>query len=102
MNFKDIKASDEPGDTDISLAKLTGKKVKDVVGHLTKEFGDPTFQLSKIVLEDGSIIHCEGEHDMPYLTGIPGVSDEDLMSLNNEAHKAFNEHYGIKDEDEDE
>jgi len=98
MNFKDVKATDEPGDLGISLTKLTGKKIKDIVGHLTKEFGDPTFQLSMIVLEDGSIIHCEGERDMPYLTGIPGVSDEDLMSLNNEAHKAFNEHYGIKDE----
>lgn len=48
MNFKDVKATDEPGDTGISLAKLTGKKVKDVVGHLTTEFGDPTFQLSRI------------------------------------------------------
>jgi hypothetical protein len=99
VNFKDIKATDEPGDLGISLTKLTGKKIKDIVGHLTKEFGDPTFQLSMIVLEDGSVIHCEGEHDMPYLTGIPGVSDEDLESLNNEAHKAFNEHYGIKDEE---
>jgi len=50
----------------LSLSKLTGKKIKDIGGYITNEFGEPTFKLCFIEFEDGSQLGCEGEHDMPY------------------------------------
>lgn len=52
----------------ISLNKLLGSKIKDVLGYVTMEFGDPTFKLSRVILEDDNELWVEGEHDLPYLT----------------------------------
>lgn len=58
-----------PGETAVSLSKLAGKKIKDVVGHPSTEFGDDAavFQISKIVFDDDSVLFVEGEHDCPYI-----------------------------------
>ncbi len=66
------------------LSKVLGKKVKDIEVSITYEFGDPTIQLCKLILEDGSYAWCEGEHDMSYLAeGSDGSmpSDEALEKL---------------------
>lgn len=51
----------------ISLTKLTGKAIKDITGYLENEFGEPSFKVCQIVMEDGTLIGVEGEHDFPYL-----------------------------------
>lgn len=73
----------------ISLSKLTGKQIKDIIGHVSMEFDEPTFQLFQIILEDNTIFWCEGEHDMPYLTDGYGdnaakFNSEELQSLYDE------------------
>lgn len=56
----------------ISLVKLLeGKKIKDIHGYLSQEFGDATFKISYVLFEDDSQIGVEGEHDFPYLTDYP-------------------------------
>lgn len=50
-----------------TLSSVIGKKVADVQGYMTREFGDPTFKLTRILFEDGSAVDVEGEHDMPYI-----------------------------------
>lgn len=69
INLKDVLAD---GSTyEISLVKLTGKKIKDVKGYLTSEFGGVTFKVTELVFEDGSTMGFEGEHDLPYLVDYP-------------------------------
>ncbi len=62
----------------LSLNKVCGKKVVDVQGYVTGEFGEDcaVFKMHKIVFDDESEVFCEGEHDLPYLTG---VEVEDLL-----------------------
>jgi hypothetical protein len=74
LKYKDVKVSEY----EISLAKMLGKKIKDVRGYISKEFGDLTFKLSNIELEDGTKLSCEGEHDFPY---IPDIDDELLENI---------------------
>ncbi len=78
---KDVKVSDY----EISLSKILGKNIVDVWGYITKEFGEPTFQMTKVKLEDGGYLDCEGEHDMPYLTnggkGNEWLDDEVLENI---------------------
>jgi hypothetical protein len=56
---------------EISLCKLIGKKVKDIRGYISPEFGDMSFKLSHIVFDDDSEMSVEGEHDFPYLAETP-------------------------------
>lgn len=65
--LEDVKVSD----FEISLVKLTGKKVKDIHGYLSTEYDTPTFKMTKVILEDDSFYYTEGEHDFPYLTDGP-------------------------------
>ena len=51
----------------LSYLKMTGKKVKDIRGYVSDEFGEPTFRLCTIVFEDDTKQNIEGEHDFPYL-----------------------------------
>lgn len=62
----------------ISLSLLMGQVV-DVLGFITNEFGDPTFQISRILLADGKCLYAEGEHDCPYL--INGTAEFDGEQL---------------------
>ena len=66
------------------LSEVLGKKIKDIEVSISYEFGDPTIQLFKLILDDDSYAWCEGEHDMPYLVeGSDGSlpSDEELEKL---------------------
>ena len=61
----------------ISLNKLLGSnKIKDITGYISNEFGEPTFKLSRIILEDDNELWVEGEHDYPYVTeGLKPVNE---------------------------
>jgi len=70
-------------DYEISLSKFIGKKVVDLTGYATSEFGSsiPVFKVCRVVFEDGTSEHVEGEHDIPYIpTGGP-VTEEGLNEL---------------------
>ena len=54
-------------DWEKSLTRVVGKRIVDVVGYVSDEFGDPTFKITGILLEDGTILAVEGEHDFPYI-----------------------------------
>lgn len=75
---------------EISLSKLITKPIKDVYGYLTGEFGGVTFEMTKIVFDDGTILGCEGEHDCPYLvvwdTEQPNFDEETPERLYEEAN----------------
>lgn len=75
----------------ISLTKLAGKSVKDVVGCSSTVFGDdvPVFRIFKIVFEDDSEVFVEGEHDCPYLSCDELVLNEELQKLNKEDDGEF-------------
>lgn len=55
----------------MKLSELAGKKVMDIDGYVTSEFGHDilVFKISKVVFEDGSTVWAEGEHDIAYLPG---------------------------------
>jgi hypothetical protein len=68
----------------ISLAKLTGKQIKDIRGYISNEWGSSFFKVSKVVFEDDSVLFMEGEHDMPYLPATekqPNMDEDTLESL---------------------
>lgn len=76
-------------DYEISLAKLTSKKVADIHGYISMEFGEPTIKITKAIMEDGSNFHFEGEHDFPYLTCGYGekaneIDDDELQAIYDE------------------
>ncbi len=50
-----------------SLSELYGKKVIDLEGYVSNEFGDSAFKLTRCVFEDGSTFDIEGEHDFPFI-----------------------------------
>jgi hypothetical protein len=87
--LKDVLAD---GSTyEISLKKLSGLEVVDVLGYISNEFGQPTFKLTNVVLSNGCRIGVEGEHDFPYLTPhyrdelVPaGLQEETLQALYDE------------------
>jgi hypothetical protein len=66
----------EDSDYELSLTKLTGKKIVDVVGYVCKEFGGTLFQVTSIVLEGGERIFVEGEHDIVYATESVSLDEE--------------------------
>ena len=78
----------------ISLSKLSGSPVKDVLVHLSREFGDVSVVLSQILLEDGRKLMCGGEHDFPY------AEDYDKVLNNDELEAMYREENGEDDEDE--
>jgi hypothetical protein len=58
----------------LDLKELVGgRRVERVDGYVTSEFSDDNlfFKLVAIVLEGGEHLSVEGEHDLPYLVGIP-------------------------------
>ena len=84
-------------DYEIGLTLLLNKKVKEVRGYLSWKYDEPTFELTKIEFEDGTMLGVEGEHDFPYLVtwGRPGASeyckeyadDEKLQEIYDEQNK---------------
>jgi hypothetical protein len=68
----------------LSLASMKGKKVIDMEGYISLEFGlnAPVFNVSAVVFEDGTTIRLQGEHDIAYLCADddePGLTNKDLL-----------------------
>jgi len=83
MNKDDVRS--DTNSYCISLVKLIGKKIVDIDGYVTSEFGEPSFKVSWLKLEDGTEMSFEGEHDLPYLVELgtkqPNFDIETLDSL---------------------
>ena len=66
----------------ISLAKLTGKKIVDVHGYLTRSLAETAFKATWVVFEDGPACRLQGEQDIAYIEGdIPGADQARLDAL---------------------
>lgn len=52
---------------DQKLSELIGKRIVEIEGYPSNEFGDPVFKIVQVVFDDGSKLWVEGEHDMPYI-----------------------------------
>jgi len=92
ITFETVRADDTG--YRISLSKLIGKEVQDIVGYLSQEFGEVLFKLTKVVLADGSEMGVEGEHDFPYLVSYgkdsqPNFDDETLEALREEVDSRY-------------
>ena len=75
VNYKDIQVENS---IYISLSAWMGP-IKDIHGYISQEFGDPVFELCKVVFEDGTQIGVEGEHDCPYLCGETNLYNDEVM-----------------------
>jgi hypothetical protein len=92
LNPEDVPPHKEFYASFLSLSKLLGQPIKDILGYVSTDLsGDPQFKLCFIILVDGSEIGVEGEHDFPYV-----YSDEESHNLSEETLQE------IYDEDEDE
>jgi len=73
------------GDNDgwlFSLNKLVGKKIVDITGYPSDPFGGtPLFKIFSIMFEDGTSIHAEGEHDVPYIPATDKLQNMDEDTL---------------------
>ena len=74
-------------DYEMSYFKISGKKVKDVTGWVSNEFGEPIFKISHIYFEDGTIQGVEGEHDFPYIIDNDDKTQELMEKLVEEEEK---------------
>ena len=66
-----------------SLSQLTGKKIKDIAGYFSAEWGVDSlvFQLTQVEFEDGTHLWIEGEHDMPYVPPNYGAMREEWIRM---------------------
>lgn len=63
IKYKDVSV----GKYEVSLSKLVGKQIKDVIGYFSSLDGPLSFKVTHIVFEDDSEVGVEGEHDFPYI-----------------------------------
>ena len=70
----------ENSDYLISLSKLVGKRVVDLCVCVSNPFGKDELLLLvyDVVLEDGSRIDVQGEHDAPYLEEYTSMPQENM------------------------
>ena len=52
---------------ELSLVDLAGQPVKDIYGLVSREFGEPCFEITRIDLADGRAVSVGGEHDIAYI-----------------------------------
>ena len=88
MNIKLADVLIEGSKDEISLAKIMGQPIKDITGHISNEYGESLFEMSKIIFEDGSVLYAEGEHDCPYLA--PYGRQGDFVNKINTLYKEKN------------
>lgn len=69
------------------LTKIYGNKIKEIHGYLSNEFDEPVFKMTKVEFENGITFDCEGEHDMPYLTGYDDKMSEEVEKISEQERK---------------
>jgi hypothetical protein len=52
----------QPRSFDMDFELITGSPVVRIVGHITNEFGEPTFKLTRVITAAGQSYDVEGEH----------------------------------------
>ena len=75
---------DSEDDMYLSWTKIKGKKIKDIKGYISNDFGDPVFKIDSIVYEDGSYNFCEGDCDFPYIHEEEDKVQELIEKIHNE------------------
>lgn len=70
-----------------SFTKISGKKIKDIIGYISNEYDEPTFKITDIIFEDGTKQGVEGEHDFPYIVDY----DDKTSALLDEIYEAEND-----------
>lgn len=67
----------------LSLASMAGKKIIDLEGYISQEFGldSPVFNVCNVVFEDGTLLSLQGEHDTAYVPAddVPGLTKKDML-----------------------
>lgn len=82
MDLEKIKTDDFA----YGLSKILEKQIKEIHGYVSTEFGEPTFHMSSIEFEDGTLITCEGDREYAYL-----AYNEKLDKKCQEIHKEESE-----------
>lgn len=97
IKLEDVSVQD--GDwTQISLAKLTGRHIKDIQGYISKEYDEPVFNISRIVLGNGKHLWVGGEHDMAFIE-----DDDESLNLDEDTlEELYRQENPEEYEDEDE
>lgn len=76
ITFQDIKTPEYK--YEVALSKLTGLAIKEVKGYIADPFSSgPLFEVSGIVLEDGTELLVSGEHEVAFIYA-PGREPERL------------------------
>lgn len=62
-------AMHEDSDYEISLVKLNGKQIKDIIGMVSynSEYRAIDFVLTRIIFDDDTEVGMGGEHDKPFI-----------------------------------
>jgi hypothetical protein len=80
---KHLQPPDNYGTQHLSISSMMGKKVVDILGYVSQEYGfdSPVFCVSAVVFEDGTQERLQGEHDMVYFPAddVPGLTNLDLL-----------------------
>lgn len=65
-----------------SLLKLTGKRIMDIFGYPSDPFGDgPCFVVTRIVFEDGTSVHLEGDRNTVSISSCDELKNMDADML---------------------
>jgi hypothetical protein len=73
-----------------SLSKITNRKIVDVIGFPSLEFGEPaTFECCYVIFDNGEKLTMDGEHEIAYVYG--DVLDSDLLQEIHDAEEATDE-----------
>jgi len=83
----EMKYRAEQSNYELSLSKMAGKNIVDVIGYVSTDFGEdaPVFKTTRVVFEDGQLVRFQGEHDIAYIPANDGadwLSVDFLNSLN--------------------
>jgi hypothetical protein len=88
IKLKDIL--EDGSDYRISLKKMFGTEISDIIVSLSTETGEVTVELLDVKLANGLSLGCEGEHDFPYLVSFMDApvnfDEETLESLYRELY----------------
>lgn len=92
IKLDDVKANDDG--FWISLTKLTGLQIVDIVGHISFDGGGTIFlDLSHVRLSNGAQMWFGGEHDIVWLESpnVPNYNEETLEELQRQRREGSNE-----------
>jgi hypothetical protein len=99
MELKDVQlnSNDVSHPYILSLVKLTGLQIVDIEVSVTRELGDCTVEVKRIVFSDGSSRDLGGAHDLAFIEDqLPNLNQDILESLYNQSNKALDDYFEMK------